>query len=1094
MRKLLFIAALLCTTLFANAQKIGQIQPSAKKLIDEGITFYDVEKYQEALEAFNKVTVGDTLYELACYEKALTYVALKEYEKALNSLNEGFLFSYGAVHDLYLLKGNTFDDMNQPDSSIKTYEEALKIFPLSTRLYGEMFATYANQKDYDKAITALEKAFFLSPTYVTHHVRYGLAAAQNGNYALSLLALNTALMLNKGNSERSNGILSIMDQIAGNKYEKSEDYIDFKLKNIEDFETLDQVIVSGVALKSDFKYQFKKANFTIFRQMQIIVENLPSSLSDKDDVLSNFYTNLYREIQKNGHFVGSQLYTVSDLDLKPELASEIKKNAKKIEAFKSFFGTYLNDYWQKSVKVLPNNEKVVGKIIHSFRTIEGFGEINSASEKTGPWKFYDDDFGYLLSTGVFKNGKKEGLWTYYHPNGLVKDKVEFKNDTENGIYESYNALGNLVFKTVAKNGKIADKSFTYYHNGSQKEELTFKDGERNGPRKSFYKSGELNVEYSEKDGKGEGAFVAYHQKGKVRIKGSLKNDDFEGEYLNFYSDGSKREVSYYKNGKLDSNYIEYYQNGKIASEGKYKNGEKTGAWKYYYLSGVLYNVENWLNSEQEGEDIFYDTTGVVFEKTYFSKGKLQKLEWYNAKGELEKTFKPEGKKFYVERRNKFRVLSSSGNITDGERDGVWKSYYYTGAVKVETTYKKNKMEGLEKSFYSDGTIESEGYYTDNELNGYFKTYYLNGKNKVEGFYKEGEKTGNWKYFDINGNLTSITGYDPEFGIMYEVRFYLNGKKETEFFYRGGNFYQTISYDTLGNIINHNLLTTGNEKVNYVYPNGKIYTTVQYKNSSRTGKQEVFYINGSTQSIFYYKNGILDGPYKSFFEDGKPYITGFYKDGNQDSTWTYYYPSGKVRRISKYKDDAKDGKEYIYDENGAVLIESDYVNGSDQGYTHYYVNGNKLALRLKYEAGFKVSYSYLDKSGNFVPEIKIKQGLDTVVAYFQNGQKSIEFNLNYDSFVGFYNSYYFDGKPFKKRNFKNDEEHGLQQIYHPNGNLASEYEASYGEQHGLVKTYHLNGKLKQESNFVYDMKNGVEKTYDANGKLIKTQNYIYDKGM
>ncbi len=79
-----------------------------------------------------------------------------------------------------------------------------------------------------------------------------------------------------------------------------------------------------------------------------------------------------------------------------------------------------------------------------------------------------------------------------------------------------------------------------------------------------------------------------------------------------------------------------------------------------------------------------------------------------------------------------RILSVNGNLQiegvleNGERHGMWKSYYPNGNVWSKTGFINGKSEGETITFYPNGQI------------------------RYTGFYSEGEKDGEWQWYDSTG--------------------------------------------------------------------------------------------------------------------------------------------------------------------------------------------------------------------------------------------------------------------------------------------------------------------------------------------------------
>ena len=88
-----------------------------------------------------------------------------------------------------------------------------------------------------------------------------------------------------------------------------------------------------------------------------------------------------------------------------------------------------------------------------------------------------DNFGKTLLKGTHKNGKKDGLWTWWYENGEKKNEGTFKNGQENGLHRWWYENGQKSKEGTYKDGKQVELVTSWYENGQKGKEGTFKDGE-----------------------------------------------------------------------------------------------------------------------------------------------------------------------------------------------------------------------------------------------------------------------------------------------------------------------------------------------------------------------------------------------------------------------------------------------------------------------------------------------------------------------------------------------------------------------------------------------------------------------------------------
>jgi antitoxin component YwqK of YwqJK toxin-antitoxin module len=80
-------------------------------------------------------------------------------------------------------------------------------------------------------------------------------------------------------------------------------------------------------------------------------------------------------------------------------------------------------------------------------------------------------------------------------------------------------------------------------------------------------------------------------------------------------------------------------------------------------------------------------------------------------------------------------------------------YHPNGAVKMKGMLDENgERNGLWVSFYDNGTKWSESYYINGKRHGHSITFFPNGQIRYIGEYLNDEKTGSWKFYTEDGIL------------------------------------------------------------------------------------------------------------------------------------------------------------------------------------------------------------------------------------------------------------------------------------------------------------------------------------------------------
>ena len=356
--------------------------------------------------------------------------------------------------------------------------------------------------------------------------------------------------------------------------------------------------------------------------------------------------------------------------------------------------------------------------------------------KTGP--FYEYTAGRMLSVGgEFLEGKKQGTWVFYSVDGVLEKKVNYSKDSLDGEYlvffENGDTLTGGFYKNGLKNGKWSWKNDT----GKMDMEGGFEGGMQNGIWNYYFSSGELSYKASFLKGKKHGEWHYYYKNGADYRIGSYKNDLreelwqtwyedgtllMEGEYLNnkeegewknYWDNGVLKNKSTFKKGKLHGKWVSYTPQKTLILEGKYQENLKTGEWRDYYNNGHLKEINTYkiVKAKDRQNDVLI----------------LGMKQLVNV---------PHGK--YEAYSQIDYQIKAKGEYKNGLKHGTWLDYYPGGVIPTYITqYKKGKLHGVMKEFGRRGELHSEIHYKDGLKDGWFLIFDKNGKIAVQKMFSNG---------------------------------------------------------------------------------------------------------------------------------------------------------------------------------------------------------------------------------------------------------------------------------------------------------------------------------------------------------------------
>lgn len=163
--KPLFFLATACMVHFAAAQtnqeKAVDKAREGIRLIDNG----DVDAGIPLLKEAQKLDPENINYP---YELGYAYYAKADYKQASKYLEE--TVKHKDVSDrVFQLLGNSYDNLGKSDKAIETYEQGLKLFPNSGKLYLELGIIQMMKKEYGKALSYFEKGIELDPGFSSNY-------------------------------------------------------------------------------------------------------------------------------------------------------------------------------------------------------------------------------------------------------------------------------------------------------------------------------------------------------------------------------------------------------------------------------------------------------------------------------------------------------------------------------------------------------------------------------------------------------------------------------------------------------------------------------------------------------------------------------------------------------------------------------------------------------------------------------------------------------------------------------------------------------------------------------------------------------------
>lgn len=272
-------------------------QPSSDKLIKEGVLLHDKGKYKEAISCYEQALQINPTSMSAVYEMSLSYLMLKDYNKAINNSTKVISANFQPLLvDAYIVKGTALANQDKMSEAINLLKEALAKCGDEYLLHFNLGLCYFNNKNNEMAVQHLRKAIEIDATRASAFLLYAYALNDLGMWVQSFYSFHFFLLL-EPNTERSKDAFGEMFDIINAKLEadspklSQEDSIDQKI--IYDLLQSKKTGATDDISQYTFFVEASKQIFFTLGQMQ------NDSLSG---LLWYFFVPTYEELLGSGHF------------------------------------------------------------------------------------------------------------------------------------------------------------------------------------------------------------------------------------------------------------------------------------------------------------------------------------------------------------------------------------------------------------------------------------------------------------------------------------------------------------------------------------------------------------------------------------------------------------------------------------------------------------------------------------------------------------------------------------------------------------------------------------------------------------------------
>ncbi|MCW3787352.1 tetratricopeptide repeat protein [Plebeiibacterium sediminum] len=285
---------------------IGGLDAQTKDLetiISRGVAEYELGNYEDALNFFKQAYKYDKSSSVACYELALTHLALKDNENA--ALFSGKLITRKNAEyqeDAYLINGSAWENLGREHRARKIYKEGIKKFPGNYLLRYNLALSLFNSKEYDEAQKYAISAVELAPDHGSSHLLLAYIMFDKGERVKSMLPLYYFLLIEQ-DSDRSTTaydlLTSLWEQGVTMKGQREIMLVNAGYK-YSDFGSAELAIsLMKAAEKSNEMDGLQNKLINFAQNNQTLFKLLSEAAIEKEGFWWDFYVDFFTKIEEN---------------------------------------------------------------------------------------------------------------------------------------------------------------------------------------------------------------------------------------------------------------------------------------------------------------------------------------------------------------------------------------------------------------------------------------------------------------------------------------------------------------------------------------------------------------------------------------------------------------------------------------------------------------------------------------------------------------------------------------------------------------------------------------------------------------------------
>ena len=205
----------------------------------------------------------------------------------------------------------------------------------------------------------------------------------------------------------------------------------------------------------------------------------------------------------------------------------------------------------------------------------------------GRWVIYDATNKRQLCDWEFKNGRRDGISTWWYPSGAKMREIHYVDGAIDGEFNEWDRTGKQVTSHVYDEGRRLAKKVDYYSGRVKKSEGAVLYPKLALETPDDWLECTLATYSQEGAPVRHGMWTTWYANGQKKMEGEYKEDVPHGKFSWWHENGQKSLVANYRNGKRDGDWIWWHENGQKSIQGAYVMDDPSDKWLWWKESGKV---------------------------------------------------------------------------------------------------------------------------------------------------------------------------------------------------------------------------------------------------------------------------------------------------------------------------------------------------------------------------------------------------------------------------------------------------------------------------------------------------------------------------